>query len=98
MGRAYASDHVLIVHFPSAARVTQLIDEIQSDPEHAKREIIIVSDQIEKLPFTRQNVLFVHGSSLAVDTHANDFCTSYIIWNSHLGQRGNSSLCVPCRA
>lgn len=69
MGTVHASAHVLIVHFPSRDRVLQLVDEIQSDPGHRGREIVIISDQIEKLPFARENVLFVHGSSLSEDTY-----------------------------
>ena len=46
-----AKDHILIVNFPSVSRVSQLVRELQSDPQHSEREIVIVSDQIQELPF-----------------------------------------------
>jgi voltage-gated potassium channel len=69
MGNVYASGHVLLVHFPAAARVSRLIEELQSDPKYKDREIVIVTDQVERLPFSYPNVLFVQGSSLESDTY-----------------------------
>jgi len=68
MGKAYANGHTLIIHFPSASRVEQLVREIQSDNSHGKREVVIVSDQIEHLPFECKDVTFIHGSSLSEET------------------------------
>lgn len=62
LGRAMAKDHVLIVNFPSENRVRQLIEEIRGDDDHKDREIVVVSDKIEQLPFTIDDVLFVRGS------------------------------------
>ncbi len=62
------SDHILIVNFPSAARVKQIVEEIQSDPGY-KREIVIVADQIDKLPFEFAKVHFVQGSPLEEETY-----------------------------
>jgi voltage-gated potassium channel len=64
MGTIFAKDHILIVNFPSAARVSQLIQELLSDPHHSEREIVIVTDQIDTLPFDEKNVLFVNGPTL----------------------------------
>lgn len=69
MGSAYASEHIVIVHFPGAERVLQLIMEIQADTEHRDREIVIISDQIERLPFALDNILFIQGSSLSEETY-----------------------------
>ena len=69
MGKAYSSEHIVIVHFPSITRVQQLIDEIQSDMEHHKREIVVISDQLERTPFSSDDILFIHGSSLSEDTY-----------------------------
>jgi len=69
MGSVITSDHVLIVNFPSPARVRHLIEELKSDPMHGDRDIVIVSDQIERLPFTIENVLFVHGAPLERQTY-----------------------------
>lgn len=64
-----AQDHVLIVNFPREARVRQIIEEIRSDPEHHGVEIIVISDQIEELPFLIDNVLFVRGSPHDPETY-----------------------------
>jgi voltage-gated potassium channel len=61
--------HVLLIHFPAVNRVKQLLDEIDSDPVHQARDTVIVTDQVETLPFTRENVLFVHGSPLEEETY-----------------------------
>lgn len=64
LGRAVVNDHILIVNFPNASRVKRIIDELQSDPQHANREIVILTDQVEELPWTIENVVFVSGSPL----------------------------------
>lgn len=69
MAKAIAYDHVLIVNFPSACRVRRLIEELQADPARSGREIVVISDSIERLPFDIHNVLFVNGSTLAVETY-----------------------------
>ncbi len=68
MVNATASNHILIVNFPSAARVKQIIEEIQSDPGYS-RDIVIITDQIEKLPFEFAKVQFVQGSPLEAETY-----------------------------
>lgn len=90
MRQVHTKDHILIVHFPSEARVRQLIRELQSD--HPHQEIVIVSDQIESLPFQIDRVLFVRGStvspttyeqaSIALASHAIVLATSYEDSNS----------------
>lgn len=64
-----ATNHILIVNFPSESRIKQLIEEIQHEVEGESREIVIVTDQIERLPFSYENVLFVHGSPLEAETY-----------------------------
>jgi voltage-gated potassium channel len=64
-----ASNHILIVNFPSEARIKQLIKEIKHEVAGESREIVIVTDQIERLPFTYEGVLFVHGSPLEAETY-----------------------------
>lgn len=64
-----AENHTLIVNFPNEGRVRQVIDEIRSDPEHAGEEIVIISDQVEELPFRMENVLFVRGSVHDAETY-----------------------------
>lgn len=69
LGSVMAADHVLIIHFPNAGRVRTLIEELRADDEHKKREIVVVSDQIDQLPFALPDVLFVHGSPLEPETY-----------------------------
>ena len=47
MGRAIASDHILLVNFPSASRVKSLIRELQTDPDYPSCEVVIVTDHSE---------------------------------------------------
>ncbi|MEL7473316.1 MAG: ion channel [Planctomycetota bacterium] len=68
-GRVMAKDHVLIVHYPSETRVRQLIDEIRSDPQHGAEEIVLISDQIDELPFREENVMFIRGSTHDIETY-----------------------------
>jgi Trk K+ transport system NAD-binding subunit len=70
MGRSRAKDHLLIVNFPNESRIRQIIDEFTRDEEHGNREIIIVTDQIEELPFSIDNVSFIRGSPLEQETFA----------------------------
>ncbi len=69
MGTIMAKDHVLIVNFPSTARVSQLILELQSDPHHANREIVVICDNLDELPFRNEQVLFVRGPVLEEETY-----------------------------
>ncbi|MFC1587852.1 potassium channel family protein [Planctomycetota bacterium] len=69
MGTVIADGHILIVNFPGEASVKRVIKELQSDPQHEDREIIIITDQVEQLPFAIKNVHFVHGSPLETDVY-----------------------------
>jgi voltage-gated potassium channel len=69
LARAMAKDHILIVHFPNEQRILRLIEEIRSDPEEGKGEIVIISDEIDELPFRLPDVLFVRGSSHDIETY-----------------------------
>lgn len=69
MGTPTARNHLLIVNFPSESRVRQIINEFSTDAHHKDREIIIVADGVEQLPFGIANVSFVRGSPLAEETY-----------------------------
>jgi voltage-gated potassium channel len=68
MGKVMASGHVIIVNFPSALRVRRMIEELQSDVITGNREVVVVADTIERLPFDIPNVLFIRGSPIEVET------------------------------
>lgn len=61
--------HLLIVHFPSEARVRHVVEEFVSDPRHRRDDIVIIANQLESLPFTHNNVSFVRGSPLEEETY-----------------------------
>lgn len=69
MSEIHAKDHIIIVNFPSTARVMELIEELKSHPDHEAREIVIVTDQVERLPFDDKNVLFVRGPVLEQESY-----------------------------
>jgi voltage-gated potassium channel len=69
MGSISLRDHILVINFPGAARVTQVIKELHGDPQYVKREIVVITDQIETLPFSLPHVSFLHGSPLEEETY-----------------------------
>jgi voltage-gated potassium channel len=70
MGKIHAKGHTIIVHFPSVARVEQLIREIQSERAGTgSREIVVISDRIDRFPLKIPDVLFVKGSTLSESTY-----------------------------
>ena len=69
MGRVVARNHVLIVNFPNERRVRQIVWEFLWDPSHRNDELVVVTDQIEALPFEEGNVSFVRGAPLEEETY-----------------------------
>ena len=69
MGKVITKDHVLLVNFPGVARVQQLVEELRSDPSHRGRDVVVVSDKIEKLPASIEDVFFVNGSPLRKESY-----------------------------
>ena len=70
LSKALAKDHLLIVNYPNERRVRQIIDEFLGDPLHQRDEIVIVTDNVDSLPFSMKNVHFVRGSPLEEETYA----------------------------
>ncbi|MGK0173364.1 MAG: voltage-gated potassium channel, partial [Gammaproteobacteria bacterium] len=62
-------NHIIVVNFPGEPRVRQLLDELASDADHRHRGVVIISETIEKLPFSRNGVQFVRGSPLQEETY-----------------------------
>lgn len=69
MSQIIATNHILIVNFPSLARVSHLVEELQSDPQYAGAEIVIVADNLDALPISDSHVLFVKGPILDPETY-----------------------------
>ena len=69
MGRQPVRDHLVVVNFPSEARVRQIIDEFRGDSQHSGREIVLLTDQIVELPFKIDHVSFTRGWPLERDTY-----------------------------
>lgn len=61
-------NHVILVNFPGEARVRQILEELRLDEGRLRRDVVIVSERIERLPFALDNVFFVHGSPLQEET------------------------------
>ena len=69
MGSPRVNDHLMIVNFPNERRVRQIISEFRHDPNHRDHEIVVVTDQIDSLPFALPQVHFVRGSPLEEETY-----------------------------
>ena len=69
MGQPNVRDHLIIVNFPNEQRVLQVIEEFRADEQHRHREIVILTDQIDELPFVIDNVSFVRGWPLEEQTY-----------------------------
>lgn len=69
MGKSQSRDHLVIINFPSESRVRQIIREYRSDPQHKGTDIVLISDQIEELPFSWDEVSFIRGWPLDEDTY-----------------------------
>ena len=69
MAKIHAENHIIIVNYPGTPRVRQLIDELRSDSGHREREIVLVAETLEKLPFALERVSFVRGSPLQAETY-----------------------------
>lgn len=69
MARILDEDHILIVNFPSAARLRQLLRELSAGRQDGERPVVIVTDAIESLPFSYPGVSFVRGSPLEEETY-----------------------------
>ena len=69
MSQVVARNHVLIINFPNERRVRQIVEEFLLDPSHRKDELVVVTDQIEALPFDERNVRLVRGAPLSEETY-----------------------------
>lgn len=69
MGRVNVRDHLVLVNFPSEARVRKIISEYRRDPDHKNIDIVLVDHEIEELPFDKDDVSFVRGWPLDEDTY-----------------------------
>ncbi len=67
MATIYSKNHVLLVNFPSEARVAQVINELNCDKSQKNRDIVVICD-LDKLPFSYPNVHFIRGSTIDHDT------------------------------
>ena len=69
MGTAHAKDHLLIINFPSEARVREIVEEFRQDSQHQHDDIVILTDQIESLPVGFPDLFFVRGSPLEEESY-----------------------------
>ena len=69
MGRATSKGHLIIVNFPNESRIRQIVDEFCIDHRHKGRDVVIITNEIEQLPFDLNNVSFIRGSPLEQDSY-----------------------------
>ena len=69
MGKQTVRGHLLVVNFPSEARVRQIINEFRGDTKYRDSAIILLTDEIEALPFQMDNVSFTRGWPLESGTY-----------------------------
>jgi len=69
LGEIQANDHIIIVNFPSESRLRQIVQELMSDSGYKDKEIVIVADSIDRLPFSENNLMFVRGPILEQETY-----------------------------
>jgi len=67
MTKVNLRDHLIIVNFPGESRILQIIAEY-SLADNNTSEIVLISDEIEQLPFSRDNVTFIRGWPLEEET------------------------------
>ena len=69
MGRVTSKGHLIIVNFPNESRIRQIVDEFCIDRRHRGMEVVVISNEIELLPFQIDNVSFIRGSPLEQDSY-----------------------------
>ena len=69
MGKATSKGHLIIVNFPNESRIRQIVDEFCIDHRHRGRDVVIITNEIEQLPFDLNNVSFIRGSPLEQDSY-----------------------------
>ena len=67
MTKVNLRDHLIIVNFPGESRILQIIAEY-SLADNNTSDIVVISDEIEQLPFNRENVTFIRGWPLEQET------------------------------
>jgi len=68
MATVHSKDHILLINFPDAVRVEQIIEELRRDVEYKERDVVIVAESLDTLPFEKPDIFFVKGSPLQADT------------------------------
>jgi voltage-gated potassium channel len=68
MATVHSKDHILLINFPDAVRVEQIIEELRRDVEYTKRDVVIVTEGLDTLPFEKPDIFFVKGSPLQAGT------------------------------
>ncbi|MCX4246434.1 potassium channel family protein [Paraliomyxa miuraensis] len=63
MSETVLSDHILIIHYPSAARVDAVLTELRHDPKTKDSAVVVIDAFLEELPerFSELGVRFVRG-------------------------------------
>jgi voltage-gated potassium channel len=68
LATVHSKDHILLINFPDAVRVEQIIEELRRDVEYTNRDVVVVTDAVDTLPFQKPDIFFVKGSPLQAET------------------------------
>lgn len=70
LGKMECKGHVLLVHFQSLGRVTEVVKQLHTIPKTSKAPIVLLASHIDTLPpeLSDLGVGFVHGSPVAEDS------------------------------
>jgi len=69
MCKVFDKDHILIINYPSAQRVKQVIEELANEEVSKGRPVVVVTDAVQELTFAIPNVSFVYGSPIEEETY-----------------------------
>lgn len=62
-------NHTLIVHVPSEQKVRLLVERLRQVQQEKSTPLVIVSDDVEALPFSMEKVYFVRGNTTSPETY-----------------------------
>lgn len=64
MRMIHDSEHILIIHFSSTARIEHVVDELARDPGTRNRPMVLIDDTLEELPMSlaARGLHFVRGN------------------------------------
>ncbi|MFZ9887956.1 MAG: potassium channel family protein, partial [Myxococcota bacterium] len=65
MAELFVQQHILVIHYPSEARLLGLLDELRADPSTKSLPVVLIDEQLEELPpsLSDRGLRFVRGAA-----------------------------------